>query len=90
MSGAELHRYWFEFSKPAVSIGLGYGAGVTAFTPDDALVLLSEAVAPERLPAVENVKADIAFADLDQGHVVPNMHPFTERGVWFPKFRPYS
>ena len=40
---------------------------------------------PEAMPKAREVLPDVNVADLDQGHVVPNMNPPNWRGIWFPK-----
>ena len=42
-----------------------------------------------RMPAIKNVIENIQFKDLDQNHVVPNMGPITERGIWYPNLLGY-
>jgi hypothetical protein len=81
-----LHRYWFRFSglRPFASVRLG--CGVTAYSYDDAVDVLSRTVfAQEVMPAVESVLADVDVTTLDPRHVIPNMDPTVWRGVWFPK-----
>jgi hypothetical protein len=58
------------------------GYGVTAYSLDDAISLLTAAGldVSGRFSFVENVQA----ADLDAGHVVPNMGVLVRRGVWYP------
>ena len=46
---------------------------------------------PMRVPeAPSRVVEDVDLTTLDAGHVRPNMHPASERGVWFPKFRLFT
>jgi hypothetical protein len=87
-----LHRYWFTFgrSDAVQSMGLALGAGVTGYTRDDALSLLRAELAPREAPEVIDVTEDVRHDQLEQKHVVPNMHPMSERGVWFPMFRVFS
>lgn len=79
---AQLHRYWFTFDGEPLPPGMGYGCGVTAWTVDDARNLITAAVG--EVPPVAEVVEDIDVQSLDQGHVVPNMLPPNERGIWFP------
>jgi len=39
-------------------------------------------------PDAVKVTEDVDVSTLDAGHVLPNMYPPNERGVWFPKLRP--
>jgi len=89
VSRSLLHRYWFRFDVAPFD-RLKLGAGVTAFTKDDALKLLRDELAPDTLPAVADVIEDVRPDQLDKSHVVPNMHPMSERGVWFPKLKAFS
>jgi hypothetical protein len=84
-----LTRYWFEFdwgeSPPIRPERLG--CGVTAFDREDALRLLARtAFASEEIPPISRVIEDIDVRTLDEGHVLPNMGPASERGVWFPNY----
>ena len=63
---------------------------MTAYSKEDALALLNEAIAPGHLPGVADIIEDVRLDQLDQGHVVPNMHPIVERGVWYPMMRTFS
>jgi hypothetical protein len=80
MSHSLLHRYWFDTK------GEGHlGFGVTAYSVEDAKVLVDEAAKRLGLSAqVNEVVEDVDVRDLDQNHVVPNMGPPNFRGVWFP------
>jgi hypothetical protein len=79
-----LRRYWFEFEGADVASGIRGGCGVTTFDRADALDLLRIAVGV--IPEPSLVVEDIDVSTLDVGHVLPNMHPPSERGVWFPMF----
>jgi hypothetical protein len=74
-----LHSYWFSLSE-------GLGIGLTALDANEALEL-AEATRAEHFPKamLRGVVTDIRVAQLDQGHVVPNMGPIVVRGVWFPR-----
>jgi hypothetical protein len=63
------------------------GFGVTAFSLDDAFRLLELSGYGRFLPedlATLDVKEDVAFADLEQNHVRPNIGPMPVRGIWYP------
>jgi hypothetical protein len=80
MSHSLLHRYWFD-TKGKEHLGFG----VTAYSVEDAKVLVDEAAKRLGLSAqVVEVVEDVDVRDLDQNHVVPNMGPPNFRGVWFP------
>jgi hypothetical protein len=77
---AGLIAYWFV---PKEERGAPFGIGVTAFDLDDARRLISEQgwnIVIEDATVTENV----AFEDLDQKHVPPNMGVMVMRGVWYP------
>lgn len=73
--------YWLKFSEPAVSQGLGLGAGITARDPADAAALAQDAFGEVRIASIDPVD-DVS--SLDHGHVRPNMGNILIRGVWFP------
>ncbi|HEY0927371.1 hypothetical protein [Brevundimonas sp.] len=79
----DLTRYWLKFDPPIAMSGLG--VGVTAYSLDDALGLLRAELQVADIQSPSIVRENVGFDELDQGHVVPNMHPFSERGVWYPK-----
>jgi hypothetical protein len=78
---ATLHRYWFTFAADG-PLALGYGCGITAWTQEDAELLLRQAF--PQAPALVSVAEDVDVSGLDGGHVLPNMLPSNLRGVWFP------
>jgi hypothetical protein len=84
----KLHRYWFKFaltfsdSHPA---GTLLGCGVTAYSQEDAVALMTERVFTKtQLPVIESVQEDVDVSTLDAGHVRPNMGNVLKRGIWFP------
>ncbi len=85
MTNRLLHRYWFEFEAGALPLGARLGCGVTAYNEEDARRLLANAVfRGSAFPRVRRVVEDVDVSTLDAGHVLPNMLPPTNRGVWFP------
>lgn len=87
----QLHRYWFTFEEPShdpdvlLRHGVRRGVGVTAWTYDDALTLVGTTVfAGDEIPPIRHCIEDVDVSTLDQGHVIPNMHPPLWRGIWFP------
>lgn len=82
-----LRRYWFRFAVNSAALppGLRLGCGVTAYDYDDAMSILKAKVfAGGAVPAIDDVKEDVDVSQLDPGHVLPNMLPPSDRGVWFP------
>lgn len=84
----KLIRYWFKFDiKTAFDYppGIGHGCGITAYSLDDALIIMDEKIFNSiKRPPLKVIKENIDISTLDQGHVIPNMkHPLA-RGVWFP------
>ena len=78
LSDKSLRRFWFKSSK-------NIGAGVTAYSREDAEEILSGAIKRHNLDLdIIEVIEDINIGDLDQGHVIPNMNPPNFRGIWFP------
>jgi len=83
-----LHRYWLEFApEEGVPLGLGWGCGVTAFDLRDAVQLVTVMLGVDP-PEPVKVTEDVDVSTLDAGHVLPNMYPPNERGVWFPMLQP--
>jgi hypothetical protein len=73
-----LKRYWVPSRR-------SLGFGVTAYSREDAELLLSEAgfVADRDYLWAEAVE-DVDVRGLDQLHVIPNMGLPSFRGVWYP------
>ncbi len=82
----ELKRYWLEFdNREKLPTGLILGCGITAYNRDDVLLILKKNVFKKDsicnpILIIENVN----ISNLDQNHVIPNMLPSSNRGVWFP------
>lgn len=75
-----LTTFWVEFGDAHAN-----KYGVTAYSLDDAISLLKEKVFRKQpMPPILNYKENIRVSDLDQNHVVPNIGPISERGIWFP------
>lgn len=81
-----LRRYWIHLGSPSeLPIGFRMGAGVTAFTRDDAIALLLKVWPIDAEgPVILDVSEDIDLTVLDQSHILPNVGDVTRRGVWFP------
>ena len=81
-------RCWFEFEIDAAfnfPPGIGIGCGVTAVDYNDAVKILDEKVFHSiKRPSFKKVIEDVDISTLDQRHVIPNMKPPVNRGVWFP------
>ncbi|MGI8669954.1 MAG: hypothetical protein ACR2J3_08950 [Aridibacter sp.] len=73
-----LRRFWFETKQ-------GFGLGITAYSLEDAELLIKRANLDnyEVLEVIE----DIDIQTLDQNHIIPNMGECNFRGVWFPNIR---
>lgn len=84
-----MKRFWFEFEKNNLEnypFGFGYGCGVTAFSREDAISILKEKLFNTiEMPNIKKCIENVNINDLDQGHVIPNMNPPNERGIWFPQ-----
>ena len=81
-----LTAYWIECE----GWGLASQFGVTAYSSVDAKFFLKKLLFNKTdMTAIKNVIENIQFKDLDQNHVVPNMGPITERGVWYPNLLGY-
>ena len=65
---------------------MSFGFGVTAWSVEDALRLISAEGygIPSDLNRIR-IQENVSFAELDQFHVVPNMGPMVMRGVWYPR-----
>lgn len=83
-----LTRYWIEFKsdKPSeLPYGLGYGCDVTAFDFQDAIKIIRDKIFKGNItPEIKTKTENVDITTLDQGHIIPNMHPPDMRGIWFP------
>jgi hypothetical protein len=81
-------RYWFEFDFTNyinIPYGVILGCGVTGHEYEDVIKILKEKVfANKDLPQIKRVVENINLEELDQNHVIPNMLPPSNRGIWFP------
>ena len=84
-----LRRFWFEF-LPGRDLppGLQSGCGVTAFDGEDARQILRKRVFGGDDPPIARIVENVDVSSLDPGHVLPNLLPPNERGVWFPQGYP--
>jgi hypothetical protein len=84
-----LKRYWIDFESSDIRmltrLGLGLGAGVTAFSDDDAVSLLKNHLRVDVLPVIIKIRPNITFQDLEKDHVAKNLGNMAQRGVWFPQ-----
>ena len=76
LNDKNLRRFWFNTRR-------GAGLGVTAYSLGDARAILEEQSLTSGVEII-GVIEDVDVAQLDQGHVIPNMGPPNFRGVWFP------
>jgi hypothetical protein len=80
----KLTRYWFEFAASS-ELPLPRHFGVTAWTSDDAMAILRDAIPIwSQLQPTQSV-SDIDVQTLDPNHVLPNMDACSVKGIWFPK-----
>lgn len=83
-----MKRYWFEFNfneTDKIPYGLSIGCGVTAFNYEDAIDIIQKKIfTGKKLPNITKEIEAIDVSTLDQGHVIPNMKPPNNRGIWFP------
>ena len=70
-------RYWFKTR-------LRLGIGVTAHTLEDARRMISERLAIDGFGEIIEIVANVDVRSLDQGHVIPNLGPCSNRGIWYP------
>jgi len=85
VSGLKLNWYWMEFKELPNFCGLCRGVGVTAFTDDDAIQLVSQKIDPELKNSIATVKQLLSLNEITDEHILPNMGNELVRGVWFPK-----
>lgn len=78
------HRYWFTFKGFDRPTPLNLGCGVTAESEHAATELIRASVFEGAVFEVQRIIANVSIAELDQGHVVPNMGNPLVRGIWFP------
>ena len=78
-----LFTYWLSFPK---EIDLPMGIGVTAFSEEDAFLLIREqGISSWFDDATEiHITRNVRIEDLDQSNIVPNIGPMQFRGVWYP------
>ena len=82
----KLRYFWIKLADRPFE----FGYGITAWNEQDALALFqSDVLFGEPVPP-HTMSSDISLAQIDQGHVVPNMVAPTWRGVWFPRGFDYS
>ena len=70
-------RYWFKTR-------LRLGIGVTPHTLEDARRMISERLTIGDFGEIIEIVTDVDVRSLDQGHVIPNMGPCSNRGIWYP------
>jgi hypothetical protein len=78
------HRYWITFPRSERPTPLNLGCGVTAESEQAAIEMVRARIFQGQTFEIERVVEDVSVADLDQGHVVPNMGNPVLRGIWFP------
>lgn len=85
-----LTRYWFRFDADlASSLVCERQCGVTAYSVDDAIALMSKYVFIDRdVPKKFEIEVDIDVSRLDPNHILPNSGDCSVRGVWYPNVGP--
>jgi hypothetical protein len=84
---SNLVRFWIEFEHTMDDQpppGTLIGVGVTAVDQEDALTLVV-VLKGDPLPPIKALRPNVDVSALDEGHVIPNMEPPVERGVWYPR-----
>lgn len=78
-----LETFWIEYSQDEKFV---LGIGVTAFSQEDAFLLIKECGIDHWFDRAREMKvtSDVRIEDLDQKNVVPNIGPLQLRGVWYP------
>jgi hypothetical protein len=83
-----LTRYWFKFDltiDQSPPPGTLLGCGVTASSRHEAIQLLENRVfRSDSLPPIKECVEGVDIAELDPGHVRPNMSDPELPGIWFP------
>ncbi len=78
-----LDTFWIEFPRDENFV---LGIGVTAFSQEDAFLLIKERGIDHWFEGARETKitSGVRIRDLDQRNVVPNIGPLQLRGVWYP------
>lgn len=78
-----LETFWIEYTQDENFV---LGIGVTAFSQDDAFLLIKECGIDHWFDRAREMKvtSDVRIEDLDQKNVVPNIGPLQLRGDWYP------
>jgi hypothetical protein len=79
--------YWVKASGVGVQVADGFGYGVTAHDPADAIGLLAGYLQYDEKEAksiFDSVGVIEDVAEIEQNHVRPNMGNHLRRGIWFP------
>ncbi|KIX22026.1 hypothetical protein SY27_04955 [Flavobacterium sp. 316] len=81
-----LIRFWFNFEKSnPIPLGLHLGCGVTAYNYDDALLILrSKIFKNDYRMTIKDYIQDVDLRTLDSHHILPNILPPNNRGIWYP------
>ena len=80
---SKLETYWITFPQDP---HLPFGIGVTAYSEEDAFALVADQGVDKWYAAAKEiiVTSGVAYGDLDQSNVAPNIGPMQLRGVWYP------
>ena len=76
-----LNWYWADFGGLPPYSNLSKGAGLTAFSEEDAIGILKQTFET----TVVGIRKLSSLRDITDAHIVPNMGNQMLRGIWFPK-----
>jgi hypothetical protein len=86
---SRLHKFWFRFETLPKSTAINLGCGVTAYSRDDALILLRKYVfGPNGPPPIIEFIEDVDLDQIEQKHARPSIGDTSRRGIWFPQGYP--
>ncbi|MBW6421586.1 hypothetical protein KX729_09055 [Rhizobium sp. XQZ8] len=79
-----MQTYWVHFVENDYPVGCQLGCGVTALDSADVRTVLAETLSTadylDRIASIESV----AYEDIEENHVRPNMGFHLRRGIWYP------
>ena len=78
-----MRPYWLTFANLPKFSELGFGAGITAYSEQEACEIAALNFGSEI--KVKSIRPIRTVDEVEQNHVRPNMGNLLVRGVWFPK-----
>jgi hypothetical protein len=78
----EMHPYWPTVENLPQFSELSFGAGITAYSEEEAKKIFAAAFGDEL--RIADVRVIHAADEIEQNHVRPNMGNFLIRGIWYP------